>query len=407
MTAQTTTDLLIIGAGPFGLSMAAHARHLGIDHIIVGEPMRFWQAHMPNGMYLRSACDWHLDPEGDDTIEAFLRAQNLGPADVEPLSRDRYLEYAQWFRVRRQIDPWRVLVERLDTADGDNWRFRATLADGRVIAARSVVLAVGFAPFKHVPEDLASLLPSGCVDHTCDLVDFSAVRDQRCLIVGGRQSAFEWAALMSEAGAAAIHVSHRHDSPRFTESDWSWVNPLVDDIATNPGWYRRLTQAGKDELGRRLWAEGRLKLEPWLASRVRQPNISLWPNTQVVGFRELAGGGFAITLEGRDGERVLEVDRIVLATGYKVDIGRVPLLARGNVLPQLQIDTAAPVLDDHLQTSVAGLFMTSMLATRDFGPFFAFTVAVRSSAKLIGQALVRAEHDRATGFTATTTRRRQ
>jgi hypothetical protein len=45
------------------------------------------------------------------------------------------------------------------------------------------------------------------------------------------------------------------------------------------------------------------------------------------------------------------------------------------------------VLDEHLQSSVAGLFMTSMLATRDFGPFFGFTVAVRTSAKLIGQAL--------------------
>jgi hypothetical protein len=194
---------------------------------------------------------------------------------------------------------------------------------------------------------------------------------------------------MSEAGADAIHVSHRHDSPRFTESDWSWVTPLVDDIATNPGWYRRLDHAGKDALGRRLWAEGRLKLEPWLASRVRKPNIRLWPNTQVVDFRKIAGGGFATTIEGPDGARVVEIDRIVLATGYKVDIGRVPLVARGNVLPQLRTDNGAPVLDDYLQTSVGGLFMTSMLATRDFGPFFAFTVAVRASARLIGQALVR------------------
>jgi hypothetical protein len=203
--------------------------------------------------------------------------------------------------------------------------------------------------------------------------------------VGARHG--EWAALMNEAGAAAIHVSHRHDSPAFAESDWSWVNPLVDRFATDPGWYRRLTQSAKDELGRRLWAEGRLKLEPWLASRVRAPNIHLWPNTQVAGFRDLPGGGFAITLAGRDGARVVDVDRIVLATGYKVDVNRVPLVARGNILPQLQTDNDAPVLDDCLQTSIAGLFMTSMLATRSFGPFFAFTVSARASATLIGQAI--------------------
>ncbi len=94
-----------------------------------------------------------------------------------------------------------------------------------------------------------------------------------------------------------------------------------------------------------------------------------------------------MTLEGQDGPYVLEVHRIVLATGYKVDIGRVSFLTQGNLLPHLQTETKVPTLDEHLQSSVPGLFMTSMLATRDFGPFFAFTVSARVSAKLIGQAL--------------------
>jgi cation diffusion facilitator CzcD-associated flavoprotein CzcO len=349
--------------------------------------MQFWHAHMPKGMYLRSACDWHLDPQDEDTIEAFLRTQGRTPADVEPLSRDRYLDYTRWFQARKQIDPWPALVERLDAADDGNGRFRATLTDGRAIAASNVLLAVGFKPFTHVPDDLTRLLPAGCAQHTCDLVDFTAVREQRCLIVGGRQSAFEWAALMCEAGAAAVHVSHRHDSPAFAVSDWSWVTSLVDGMVANPGWYRRLTQAERDELSRRLWAEGRLKLEPWLASRVRRPGITLWPNTRVVACRELAEGGFALRLDGPEGFRALDIDRVVLATGYKVNISRVELLARGNLLPRLQIDNGNPVLDEHLQSSVPGLFMTSMLATRDFGPFFAFTVSVRTSAKLIGHAL--------------------
>ena len=39
------TNLLIVGAGPFGLAIAAYARHLGIEHLIVGKPMGFWKAN--------------------------------------------------------------------------------------------------------------------------------------------------------------------------------------------------------------------------------------------------------------------------------------------------------------------------------------------------------------------------
>ena len=47
-----------------------------------------------------------------------------------------------------------------------------------------------------------------------------------------------------------------------------------------------------------------------------------------------------------------------------------------------------PVLDEHFQTNIPGLFITSMAAGQDFGPFFGFTISVRTSAQLIGQALM-------------------
>src|SRR5215212_2114148 len=99
------TDLLVIGAGPFGLSLAAHARGLGLATAVVGKRMGFWKDHMPTGMYLRSGCDWHLDADGRHTIEAFLAERGQAPQDVEPLSRDFYLEYADWFQRQVGIDP--------------------------------------------------------------------------------------------------------------------------------------------------------------------------------------------------------------------------------------------------------------------------------------------------------------
>jgi NADPH-dependent 2,4-dienoyl-CoA reductase/sulfur reductase-like enzyme len=87
---QTETDLLIIGAGPFGLAMAAYAGHLRPDYRLVGKPREFWKQNMPNGMYLRSACNWHRDPVGKDTVESFLKSQALSADQVEPLSLEFY-----------------------------------------------------------------------------------------------------------------------------------------------------------------------------------------------------------------------------------------------------------------------------------------------------------------------------
>src|SRR5437764_10189158 len=50
-------DVAIIGAGPYGLSVAAHLRARGIDHRIFGEPMAAWRNHMPPGMHLKSDGD--------------------------------------------------------------------------------------------------------------------------------------------------------------------------------------------------------------------------------------------------------------------------------------------------------------------------------------------------------------
>ena len=118
---EEATDLLIIGAGPYGLAMAAYARHLGIDHVVVGKPMDFWKVNMPAGMYLRTRSDVHIDPLGIHTIEKFLEIQGLSPTDVEPLSLQFYLSYAQWFQEQKQIDTVPVLVQRLDCADGEEY----------------------------------------------------------------------------------------------------------------------------------------------------------------------------------------------------------------------------------------------------------------------------------------------
>ncbi len=381
---RSSVDLLIVGAGPFGLAVAAWATEHGIDHLVVGEPMSFWRSHMPEGMLLRSGPDWHLDPFDEFTMERYLREERVTADEALPLTREVYLEYVQWFQEQRRIEPVPILVDRLDADRGHPQVFVATLADGRTVTAGRVVLALGMGYFAHVPTELAALVPAGRVVHTCDAVDFGPLRGKRCLIVGGRQSAFEWAALIHEAGATAVHVSHRHASPAFQESEWDWVMPLVDAMVADPGWFRTLPPEEQQAVSRRLWGEGRLKIEPWLEKRVMREGITIWPNTRMVACQELPTGELMVKL---DEDRTLTVDEVIFATGYKVEMGCIPLLARGNLTADLAMRDGFPILDEHFESSVPGLFITSLPAGQDFGPFFGFTVSARTSAKLIGAAL--------------------
>jgi len=134
-----------------------------------------------------------------------------------------------------------------------------------------------------------------------------------------------------------------------------------------------------------MWAEGRLKVEPWLELRLRDERVKLWPQTEVSSCSQTSDGGLIAELS--NGETV-GCDQIVLATGYKVDIAKLPFLASGNILEQLETRNGFPVLDDHFETTVPRLFITSLPATQDFGPFFGFTIAVRASAKLICERLM-------------------
>jgi hypothetical protein len=155
-------------------------------------------------------------------------------------------------------------------------------------------------------------------------------------------------------------------------------------MADNPNWFRNLSPEEKDAVSRKQWAEGRLKLEPWLEPRLRSERVRVLPRTEVVNCVE-QNGELLVTLT--NGEKIA-CDTIVLATGYKVDIARLPILSSGNILNQVATRNGFPVLDDHFQSSVPGLFITSMPAVQDFGPFFGFTIAVRVSAKLICDAVV-------------------
>ena len=90
-----TTQVAIVGAGPYGLAAAAHLRSANLDLRVFGKAMESWKRHMPVGMLLRSYWEGsHIsDPHGDLTLDQYQRA--LGVLLPRPVRRDDFIE-PQW-----------------------------------------------------------------------------------------------------------------------------------------------------------------------------------------------------------------------------------------------------------------------------------------------------------------------
>ena len=371
--------LVVIGGGPYGIAAAAKAIETGIETVVVGRPFSFWTDNMPAGMYLRSGPDWHLDASHVHTFAAFLDERGIKASDVDPVPIATFLEYARWFQHHKHVTVRETLVTGL-TSNGDG-SFLVALDNGETLAAESVVAAPGVRYFQHRPEWSTSLPESLC-SHTCELVGFDGFEGARVLIVGGRQSAYEWAALAGEHGAERVDIVHRHEVPRFERVSWKFVDPYVEQTLAKPDWWRTLSLSEQDAISRKFWEVGRLTLEWWLPPRLQGDRFTRRPGTSVVSVATEHPGGARVRLS--DGTE-LTVDRIVLATGYKGDLSRVPYLT--GVLDGIEVADGFPVLDETFQTSLPGLYLPGFTGTRDFGPFFGFTKGCPAAAALVTRGL--------------------
>jgi cation diffusion facilitator CzcD-associated flavoprotein CzcO len=331
-------------------------------------------------MYLRSGPDWHLDASGVHTFEAFLEEHRIAASEVDPVPIAVFLDYATWFQRAKGV----VVDERIvrSFTASDEGHFTIALESGEVVIAESIVAAPGVRYFQNRPDWSLALPPELCA-HTCEATSFDDVADARVLIVGGRQSAYEWAALLAEHGAERVDIVHRHDVPRFERVSWGFCDVLVEQTLARPTWWRTLPSAERTAIERRFWEVGRLTLEWWLLPRLTGERFHRRPGTAVEHVHLEGSGAARVRLN--DGNDVT-VDRIVLATGYKAALRQVPYLAE--VVDQIDQVDGFPALDEAFQTSLRGLYMPGFTGSRDFGPFFGFTKGCPAAADLVTRGLM-------------------
>src|SRR5256714_14166133 len=167
-SSQLDSPVAVVGAGPHGLSAAAHLRHGGLEPIVFGDPMAFWRDQMPAGMLLRSSprASSIADPERKLRLGDWAAAH--GKEVTRPVTVEDFLAYGQWYQRQAVPDVDPRLVRRVSRANGG---FELSLEDGDVLHVARVAVAAGLAPFPPVPQVLRGQPPHPCSppSHPADL----------------------------------------------------------------------------------------------------------------------------------------------------------------------------------------------------------------------------------------------
>jgi hypothetical protein len=385
-------DVVVVGAGPDGLAAAAHLRSIpSLGVRVFGEPMSFWRTHMPAGMLLRSPwpASQISDPDGRLSLERF---EVLQPDRIRvPIPLGRFIAYGHWFQRAEVPD---VDRRRLRTVERRDDGFTVTTDDGEQIDCGRVVVAAGIAPFAYRPpvfDALAPSLVSHCIDHT----DLGGFAGQDVAVIGSGQSALESAALLYEAGARPFVLVrgkrvfmlvrsgflHRVEQVRKLLYAPSDVGPAgVSWLVHAPKLFARIPRRVQDPLAVRCI---RPAGSAWLVPRLRSVRIDL--GKEVIEAREAAN---CVYLRMDDGTE-LQADRVLLGTGFRVDIARYSFLSPELVQTVEQVN-GYPRLSAGLESSVPGLHFLVAPAEWSFGPLMRFVAGSRFAATSLARCVGRA-----------------
>jgi thioredoxin reductase len=392
---MTFSDVLVIGAGPFGLSISAHLKNRGIEHTVVGRPMNTWRAHMPLGLFLKS------EPYGS-VISAPARGYDIATYSqmhrfddyvdrVGPLSLERFLGYADWFTDQLVPDVRDLTVTKVTPRDSG---FMVEFAEEVPAFFRQVIIATGVLPYAHIPSELSDL-PSDLMTHSCAHDRLDQFSGRRVAVIGAGQSSLQTAALLHEAGADVQVIARRHEI--IWEEQVAPEIGLLDYVLRPPtklceGWGCAFYDS--PDAFRMLPESIRVKK----ALSALGPKGAWWLRDRVEGVLDVLlghklksaephGSGVTLNLDGPE-QSSITADHVIAGTGFRVDMARLQFLSE-EIQTGLVKRANCPLVNRAGESTVPGLYFAGAPTVVSLGPGVRFISGTHQTAAQLARSVSR------------------
>ena len=374
-------DVVIVGAGPYGLSIAAHLQKTGMRFRIFGSPFRMWREHMPKGMYLKSDgfASNLSDPDGIFTLKRYCEQENIPYDDLRiPVELATFNRYGLEFQRRFVPDLINKDVVAVDQVQGG---FRVELEGGESVLTQKLILAVGISHFANIPDQLAHL-PSSFFAHSSEHHDWSFLRGRKVTTIGAGASAIGLAGILRDDGIETSIIARRNNLV-FHDPPGDKPRPLLKQLrhpnsGLGPGWRSRIYS----DLPQYF---------PYLPKKIRMRILRThlkpaagWPvKPQVEGKvhqylgksiekAEVLGDKVHLHLRSADGTSMVHMtDFVIAGTGYKPSVRRLKFLS-SEIQAKIATVEDAPLLSQSFESSVSGLYFVGAAAANTFGPLLRF-----------------------------------
>ena len=399
---RTPSLVVILGAGPYGLSLAAHLRAKGVPFRIFGRPMQTWATQMPGGMRLKSdGFASNLSTGAAPYTLAQFCAETGRPYHdtLTPVSVEDFTAYGEEFARRfvPHLEPENI--RSLQSVDG---HYRVRTESGEEFLARQVIVATGLSVFQHIPREFRHL-PTIRVTHPSQHTSFEEFAGREVTVLGRGASSLNAAALLHEAGARvtlisrsrkihlhetadlanrSLHKKVLHPSSPLGTSMRSWLVCKAPDLFhLLPSSLRRvlvhkhLGPAGGAPLKGRL--EGFTTL---LGARIHAAESA-----------DGSGERLRLTLTDANSKvRQHLTSHLIAGTGYRTDLKRLTFLSP-NMQEQIRTtNRGTPRLSRNFESSVKGLHFIGPVAAPEFGPLVRFVAGTEFTAERVSLHLQRA-----------------